>query len=232
MDLLKLLALDDNLENRTGSVDARAHARLLDQVRKVLRKIPVLPPFIPGGEEPTLFRPRDDAQWARLLTRWVAHLPWGTPAEAESLFARTIGRPWREGAVVLCSGAAVRGLALVGPLYGKLALTAFGLEPTLRDPAAVRPWVEETWRVLGGALSLRWAVYDEPYREGFAQAGFVTGMSRNRIVIPLVERPPPEAYVVYRMRRANLPQFLVETHSGVDCTVDEMLEEASYGVDV
>ena len=101
MDLLKLLALDDNLENRTGSVDAPAHARLLDQVRKALRRIPVLPPFIPGGEEVTLFRPRDDGQWARLLSGWGAHLPWSTPAEAEALFARPHGRPWREGAVVL-----------------------------------------------------------------------------------------------------------------------------------
>jgi hypothetical protein len=232
MDLLELLALDDSLENRTGSVDVPAHARLLDQVRTALRKIPVLPPFVPGGAEPALFRPRDGAQWGRLLSQWVAHLPWSTPTEARWLLERPEGRPWREGAVVLCSGAAIRGVALVGPVYGKLALNAFALEPALRDPAAARPWVEKSWQVLAADLPLRWAVYDEPYREAFAQAGFVTAMSRNRIVIPLVERPPPEGYPVHPMRRAGLSAFLAATHTGVDCSVDEMLEEASFGVDI
>jgi hypothetical protein len=211
-----------------GHIDPEVQDRTIEEVAALLAEAPLVPR--PGESPPGelgLFRPNDAAEWVAALDACCAHLPWRSPSEGQAHVQGRYRAHWVNG-LILRDTDGLCGVLVVGPFANQVAVTQFGLAPSHRTPDRVTDTVAAAWDLIRERISLEWVLYDDTYRAAFESVGFVSLITRHRLEVPLVERPLRPGLEPKAMTRADVETFLRLSGRTLDCTLEHVLEDASF----
>jgi len=177
-----------------------------------------------------LQRPKAVRQLAQALLACVPHVPWASVEEAEAALASAEDDFWMEVSLLFVSAGKVFGVAAVSPVITNFGVSVFGALPSCREAALCGPWVQQLLGAFAGVDPIKHAAYDALHRPAFEAAGFLTTLTRQRLILPMYATELPPTVEVRNLTRDEIRQFLIRSKSTLDCSLEQVQEDSSFAV--